>query len=135
MMTTARTLTARTEDKASDRWSLTRAISTLDGFVMGAATRNEAERALSYLHRDFMRVGDAQSVLGVKSPTTIKKWVELGRFPGAHQGEGGHWLLPVNEVYELRDASVEAALANRRPAPETFVARRGRRDPFAKLDL
>ena len=134
-MTAARTLTARTEDKASGRWSLARAISTLDSFVMGAATRNEAERALSYLHRDFMRVGDAQTVLGVKSPTTIKKWIELGRFPGAHQGEGGHWLLPVSEVYELRDASVEAALANRRPAPETFVVRRGRRDPFAELDL
>jgi hypothetical protein len=134
-MMTARTLTARTEDKASDRWSLPRAISTLDGFIMGTSTRNEAERALSYLHRDFMRVGDAQAVLGAKSPTTIKKWIELGRFPGAHQGEGGHWLLPVSEVYELRDASVEAALANRHPAPTSFVARRGRRDPLAELDL
>jgi hypothetical protein len=82
-----------------------------------------------------MRVGDAQAVLGAKSPTTIKKWIELGRFPGAHQGEGGHWLLPVSEVYELRDASVEAALANRHPAPTSFVARRGRRDPLAELDL
>ena len=102
------------------RWSLSRALETLEQFVVGQASKNEAEKALAYLHRDFIRVGDAQQVLGVKSPTTIKKWIALGRFPGAHQGEGGQWLLPTSAVYELRDLSVRAAVANRLPAPTTL---------------
>lgn len=85
------------------------ALATLDRFVRGlGGSQAEAVKALDYLETRFMKVGDVQRVLGVKSPTTIKKWLDKGRFPGAYQTVGGQWMFPTDRVYQLRDASIQA---------------------------
>jgi hypothetical protein len=113
-MTVAHRSTVEVErkDRAETRWSFARAVAVLQDFVrQESITQAEAERAVDYLAHRFMKVGDAQKVLGVKSPTTIKKWIQQGAFPGAHQ-QGAHWMLPANRVYAFRDASLRADRMN-----------------------
>jgi hypothetical protein len=98
--------------RPTTRWSFAYAVEVLGQFVRHHdASQAEAERALDYLSEKFMKVGDAQKALGVKSPTTIKKWIDQGVFPGAHR-QNTQWLLPAERVYALRDASIRAERMN-----------------------
>jgi hypothetical protein len=71
-------------------------------------SKQEAEAALIYLETRPMKMGDIQRALGVKSPTTIKKWIKAGRFPNAAL-VNGQWRVPPDEVYLMRDAGRHAA--------------------------
>lgn len=85
------------------------AIAVLGHFVRGRkVSEQEAEAALSYLETRPMKMGDVQRTLGVKSPTTIKKWIKAGRFPNASL-VNGQWRVPADEVYLMRDAGRRAA--------------------------
>lgn len=121
------------EERGESRWSFARAVAVLERFVRhDEVSQAEAERAVDYLGHRFMKVGDAQKILGVKSPTTIKKWIGQGAFPGAHQ-QGTHWMLPADRVYAFRDASLRADRmnANRRIEQEVYEGD----DLFAELGL
>jgi hypothetical protein len=48
--------------------------------------------------------------MGVRSPNTIKNWLDSGAFPGASRTAGGHWRFPVDEVLKVR-AQVERVRA------------------------
>lgn len=99
-------------DAPVGRWSFDRVAEVLGRLARHeAVSQTEIERAASYAGRRFMKVGDAMKILGVKSPTTLKKWTKQGVFPGAHQ-ENGQWLFPVDRVYALRDSSLRAAQMN-----------------------
>lgn len=113
-MTVSTTTRHATEtQKPATRWSYTHAVEVIAQFVRGqGASKAEAERALAYLDRKFMKVGDVQRTLGIKSPTTIKKWIGQGVFPGAYRQSGGQWLIPAERVYSLRDASIRADRMN-----------------------
>lgn len=118
------------------RSGLSRAIKTLEDYIAKPddVPVVDAQRAVAYLRgADFVKVGEAQKVLGVKSPTTIKKWIALGRFPGAGQTPTGQWLLPVARVYELRDASMRAKTLNEKAAPIVLQTYEG--DPYEDFDL
>lgn len=99
---------------------------------VGPEHTGELDGALRYLRTGEMRVGEAARALGVRSNTTIKNWIRLGRFPGAHQTPGGQWLLPTASVMALRDASLaaDAMTASGRLRQETYTG-----DPFGDLDL
>ena len=93
---------------------------------------DEIDAALAYLRNGEMRVGHAQQLLSVKSPTTIKNWIRDGRFPGARRNLGGQWMLPVAEVMSLLDASREAQAMNA-SGRLTHPVYEG--DPYENLDL
>lgn len=136
-MTTATKLDmTTTADAARPRraFSLTRLADLLERLRQLAhdPQAGELDAALDYLRQGEMRVGQAQKQLNVKSPTTIKNWIRDGRFPGAHRGPGGQWLLPVSEVMSLLDAS-RAAQAMSASGRVTQKVHQG--DPYADLDL
>jgi hypothetical protein len=98
--------------ETSGRWDLDRAIAILRRLVeREEVPQAEAERALNYVDRRFVKVGDVRRILGFKSATSVKKWMQQGAFPGAHK-EGRDWLFPVDAVYALRDGSLRAARMN-----------------------
>ena len=110
------------------------ALDVLKSYVRNplASSLAEAEKAVEYLDAaDVVRVGVAQEILGVKSPTTIKKWIALGRFPGSVQSAGGQWLIPTHRVYALRDASLQAKNLNAQSAPVVVPVYDG--DPYEDL--
>ncbi len=99
-------------DTPAGRWSFDRVAEILGRLARHEeVSQTEIERAASYAGRRFMKVGDAMKILGVKSPTTLKKWRAQGVFPGAHK-EKGQWMFPVDRVYALRDSSIRAAQMN-----------------------
>jgi len=55
-------------------------------------------------NQEYLTSTQAARVLGVSSPTTVKNWLEGGRFPGALRTPGGHWRFPLSEVLAVRDA-------------------------------
>jgi len=68
------------------RLSIEAAVATIAEFVRKSDARPDVEAAVrameTYLDRP-LKIGEIQRRLGVKSPTTIHKWVEMGRFPNA----------------------------------------------------
>ena len=61
-----------------------------------------------------LKIGEAQRRLGVKSPTTIHKWVQLGRFPHATK-ENGQLRIPAGDVDAFKQAAIAAEAAAMRP--------------------
>ncbi len=115
---------------AGSRSGYDKALTILHRFIRdNQGTRTEATRALDYLEKKFMKVGEVQRILGVKSPTTVKKWLDRGRFPGAYQTESGQWMFPAERVYELRDASIRARQEALLPGPTPIEAFEGE-DPM-----
>ena len=47
---------------------------------------------------EFLKSGEAASLLGVSSINTVKNWLEGGFFPGARKTAGGHWRFRRSEV-------------------------------------
>jgi predicted site-specific integrase-resolvase len=77
-----------------------------------------------------MKMGDVQRALGVKSPTTIKKWIKAGRFPNATR-VNGQWRLPAAEIYAMRDAGCRTAELAILSGPQPTGEYRG--NPLADL--
>jgi hypothetical protein len=115
----------------SVRQNFESAIAIVARFVRSEnVSRKEAEHAVEYLETRPMKVGDVQRALGVKSPTTIKKWIAAGRFPGAML-VNRQWRIPSVEVYAMRDAGQRAAELTLLGGPQPFGEYEG--DPFEDL--
>lgn len=107
------------------------AIAVIARFIRGReVSEQEAEAALRYLETRPMKMGDVQRALGVKSPTTIKKWIKAGRFPNAAL-VNAQWRVPADEVYLMRDAGRHAAELALMSGPRPTGEYEG--DPFKDL--
>lgn len=61
-----------------------------------------------------LKIGEVQKRLGVKSPTTIHKWVRLGRFPNATK-ENGQLRIPASDVAAFKQAAIAAEARTMEP--------------------
>jgi hypothetical protein len=111
-MTAAQHPTIDARQETGGRWTLDRAVAVLRKLVEHQdVPQADAVRAINYVDRRFLKVGDVQAILGFKSATSVKKWQKQGAFPGAHK-EGRDWMFPADVVYALRDGSLRAARMN-----------------------
>lgn len=81
---------------------------------MAATMKWVANRAWRFASKrpDVLSVGDVAKLLGVKSPNTVKNWLEGGSFPGAWQTAGGHWRFLREDVERVRVRLAELAARN-----------------------
>lgn len=56
---------------------------------------------------------EAAELLGVRSPNTIKNWLEGGSFPSAMRTPGGHWRFSELEVLDVKHRMQELREKNR----------------------
>ena len=79
-------------------------------FVRGNGTQADAEAAVhameSYIDRP-LKIGEVQKRLGVKSPTTIHKWVEMGRFPNAYT-DNRQIRVPARDIDVFQAAAAQS---------------------------
>lgn len=96
--------------KAWNRWHDSKS----DDGTMAATMKWVANRAWRFASKrhDVLSVGDVAKLLGVKSPNTVKNWLEGGSFPGAWQTAGGHWRFLREDVERVRVRLAELAARN-----------------------
>lgn len=79
--------------------------------------------------KKLLTVGQVAEILGIKSPSTVRNWLENGYFPDAGRTAGGHRRFLISDVLEI-----EARLERSRQDAEGDrpVTDLGDVDPFAR---
>lgn len=85
-----------------------------------------AEEILS--GRKLLTVGQVAEILGVKSPSTVRNWLENGYFPNADRTAGGHRRFRIGDVLEIADRLEQ----ERQGGDERPVTDLGDVDPFER---
>ena len=99
------------------RLSIETAVATIASYVRREDLQPNVEAALQAIEAYVdqpLKIGEVQKRLGVKSPTTIHKWVDIGRFPNAYQ-VNGQLRVPAHDVDDVRQAAQTAGAKSMLP--------------------